>query len=63
MSTIFGPILLRSSARAAGNFTEFFFEGGRVGRCSFNTVSESRLKYTRRKVSDFIKFLTTCMKD
>lgn len=57
MSTSFSCTLLPSSARAARKFRELFLEDAPL-----LPSAEADLNYTH-EVSDFVKFLTTCMKD
>jgi hypothetical protein len=57
MSTSLSSILLPSSARAARKFRELFSED-----VPLLPSAEADVEYTH-EVSDFVKFLTTCMKD
>lgn len=57
MSTSFSSMLLSSSARDAKKFRELFLEDAPL-----LPSAEADLEFTH-EVSDFVKFLTTCMKD
>ena len=57
MSTSVSSMLLHSSARAARKFRERFLKDAPL-----LPSAEPDLEYTH-EVSDFVKFLTTCMKD